>query len=52
MKHELYAIWESGKLTYTWHAQLHNYVAMFPSKEAAEKYVHSVKVNRGEIKQS
>jgi hypothetical protein len=46
-KRELYEIWyESWLPARGWRVQMFDYVAQFPTKEAAEKYVKMVKDHR------
>jgi hypothetical protein len=44
MDHALYEIWdEPGTGHFHWKAQMVNYVANFPFKEAAERHIEAVK---------
>ena len=48
MTHPLYEIWEpnDGFKGYPFALQLHNYVAYFETREKAENYLESVKIER------
>lgn len=49
MAHVRYEIWEEPTAIHThmrWRAQMVDYVAQFPSKEFAEKYVAAVQAHR------
>lgn len=50
-KPELFSIWEEPtplKLSLPWRVQLMNAIAQFPTEDAAQKYVDSVKVFRAQ----
>jgi hypothetical protein len=45
---DLYSIWNTGlEECFPWRARLHGYIGQFTTKEAAERYVASVKHERG-----
>lgn len=51
MNRELYEIWQVTDSEWpdlTWRAQLHNFVALFSTKEGAEGYITAIKKVREE----